>query len=321
MALEFILSGFADELTDQAELRKRWDSEKGGTEDRFKVMQEDLETQISTFKEFGVGAIELRFVGGVNVADFTDSELLYIATQLSDAEMQISALGTPDGKIDVQKDLDEHYKQFRRLVEISEMFNGEGVFDEMALRMFSYYNKGPDSKPKLSTKKHKDGAIEQLGRRVDYVGDRRIKLLLENEFELYGDTAYRSRKLIEEVHSGKVRAIDDASNFIHTARESGHRDIDMKRAHRQIAPYVDYVHIKDMDIETGKQTIPGKGSGEIEYLLGTLDRRKSGKMYLSMEPHLGEARVSSGVTPKEKYAEAVAAMKDMIKRVYAKRAA
>jgi sugar phosphate isomerase/epimerase len=315
MALEYVLTGFA-ELTDQAVLKRRW-KEQG--EDRFQVMKEDLETQISTFKEFGISAIELRNVGGVNVADFSDSELYYVASKLGENEMNISGLGTPDGKIDIQGDLDGHYKQFERLVIIAGKFKEEGVFDEPRLRIFSYYNKGADGAGALTTARWKEKSLEQVRKREEYARIRGVKISLENEFELFGDTAAKCVSLYKAVNSQDFELIDDASNFIHTARSQKRQNIDMKRAHRRMANAIGYVHIKDMDIETGDQTLPGEGSGEIEYLLGLLDRKKSGKMYLSMEPHLGEARVSAGVTPKEKYRQALEAMRSMISRVYAAR--
>ena len=307
MTLEFELTGFADELTDQAVLKKGWQA--GGN--RLEVIKSDLETQINAFKEFEIPAIELRNVGGVNVAELADEEALYIAEELKSNGFKISALGSPDGKIDIQDDLDSHYKQFKRIVQLAGIFQEARVFPEKYIRIFSYYNNG---KPQLSQVKHMNIAIAELGKRVRYARQHMVTLLHENESGIYGTTPERCKELLDGVNPPYLKAIFDPANFVHHMAATREK-VDILKAVKVLEHSIVYVHNKDWVIKEDKAVIPGKGDGKIFDLLLFLSKKKNGTMYLSMEPHLGEARASSGVTPKELYKEAVDATKAIIKRV------
>lgn len=111
--------------------------------------------------------------------------------------------------------------------------------------------------------------------------------------------------------------VNDPSNFVHTARHGEElKDTNMRLVHDRLMPYVKHIHIKDMNAD-GKQVLPGEGVGEIEYMLGEIyKKRPDGKIFVTMEPHLGQANQNDGVTPFEKYKEAVNAMRTIIRRVY-----
>lgn len=189
MSLEFVLSGFADELRDQKVERARWDKSEGGVEDRYSVFQQDLEYQIKCFKEMDIRFIELRQVGGVGIGEMNNQEKEYIANRFKETGMQISALGTGDGKVNISDDMAAHYAKFQGLVDTANWFKSQGVFDDPALRIFSYYNKGDK---KYTKDAWGQSAVAELRKRAQYASQKGVKLWLENEFLLYGDTAIDS---------------------------------------------------------------------------------------------------------------------------------
>ena len=64
----------------------------------------NLNEQISALKQNGISLIELRSVGGKNVLDFTNEEVLEFKKQLDDNGITVWSIGSPLGKVDISGD-------------------------------------------------------------------------------------------------------------------------------------------------------------------------------------------------------------------------
>lgn len=98
-----------------------------------------------------------------------------------------------------------------------------------------------------------------------------IILCHENEKEIYGDIADRCA----EIHKNfpDMKAVFDFANFIQCNQ-------DTKAAWEILAPYVEYIHVKDA-LSDGTVVPAGNGVGNIPYIL----QNYRGKV-LTVEPHL-----------------------------------
>ena len=79
-SIDWTLSGFGDEI------------------------DPDPETQIAVLQALGARHVEVRSAWGVNVVDLDDAQLSALVKRLSGADMAVSAVAAPIGKVDVDED-------------------------------------------------------------------------------------------------------------------------------------------------------------------------------------------------------------------------
>lgn len=144
--------------------------------------------------------------------------------------------------------------------------------------------------------------MEELTKRAEVVG---VTLLHENEKHIYGDTPERCVDIHTACPSLALRAAFDPANFVQCHVEP------FTRAWPLLAPYVEYVHIKDARFADGFVTPAGEGDGDVGALLATLrDREYTG--FLSLEPHLASADAFSGFSGPARFKAAAQALKALL---------
>lgn len=263
----FILSAFGDEISP------------------------DLSEQVEVLKAHAIFAIELRSIGGKPIVRHTDQEIQEVAKFLKVAGIQVSAIGSPIGKISIEDDFGPHLSLFRRTVEIAQ------TFETQFIRMFSFYIPA-DADPA-------DYRAEVLSRWQQFVAavsGTGLTLLHENEKGIYGDTAERCLDLLDSLHSPQTGATFDPANFVQCSDET------YPHAFQRLHRHIRYMHIKDALYLDGSVVPAGLGDGHLREILGTLFQEGfSG--FLSIEPHLQESLPGGGP---EKFAIAANALKDVL---------
>lgn len=63
-----------------------------------------IDGQIKAMLENGVSGLEIRNVDNVNVSDISDMKAKEVRKKLDDAGLKIFTIGSPIGKIDIEKD-------------------------------------------------------------------------------------------------------------------------------------------------------------------------------------------------------------------------
>ena len=105
-----------------------------------------------------------------------------------------------------------------------------------------------------------------------------IQLCHENEARIYGRRPEEALELQEQLPD--LKAIFDPANYIM-------ENADITWAIDRIAPYLEYLHIKDACLEDHKIVPAGYGDGKIvEVLEKAAAARGSKDTYLTVEPHL-----------------------------------
>ena len=109
MSGKFTLSGFSDEIT------------------------KDIDGQFAGLNKLGIQYFEPRSIGEKNIIKLTDAETENLRERMTKAQIQVSSIGSPIGKIKITDDFEAHFEEFKRTVQIAKML------DCRYIRMFSFF--------------------------------------------------------------------------------------------------------------------------------------------------------------------------------------
>lgn len=219
--------------------------------------------QIQALTENAIPYLEIRGVDGTNIADLPREKALQFKSELDAAGIKVWSIGSPAGKTNIHEDFDKALEQFRRLLDMAE------IFEAKRIRLFSFYGI--------------DGSDEYFGevcRRLnvfcDLCDEKGIIPCHENEKGIYGDIAPRCLAIHKAVP--RLKAVFDPANFIQCGQ-------DVMEAWNMLAPYVEYSHIKDAATD-GHIVPPGDGIGCLAEYLPLFAAQ--GCEVVTLEPHLAQ---------------------------------
>src|SRR6266403_618768 len=144
------------------------------------------QTQIDVLKSCGVRHIELRSILKTNVLDLTDLQVAELKSLLQKHGFRLSAIGSPIGKIKIDGPFEPHLKRFQRAIELSKVFGTPNI------RIFSYYL--PDGG---EWSDHRDEVMRRMGEELRLAAKAGVRLIHENEHNIYGDDPVRVKDLME----------------------------------------------------------------------------------------------------------------------------
>ena len=264
MSIEYKLTGFADEIAG------------------------DLTTQIEILHKLGMNFVEMRGVDGNTVVFHNDEKVKEIRKRLDDANIRLSAVGSPFGKIGIDQSFEKHFEEFKRGIDIAHMLDCRNI------RMFSFYipeDKLPDTHyestdkaltreeiRKYNLKYYEDAVMERIGQFVDHAKENDAVLLHENEKGIYGELAPECRKLMDNFYGEHFRAIFDFANFVQAQQ-------DTVEAYELLKDFICYIHVKDAKLADGSVVPAGYGDGRVAEILKKLFENGFNG-FLSLEPHL-----------------------------------
>ena len=219
-----------------------------------------MDEQIAAMQENGVTGLEIRGVDGENISNISNEKAKEVKKRLDDAGLAVWSLGSPYGKVGIEEDFGPHLDRFCRGLELAEILQTKHI------RLFSFFI--PKEKDPAI---FRDAVMERLAKFVEKAQGSGVMLCHENEKGIYGDIASRCA----DIHAAlpEIRAVFDPANYIQCKQPT-------KPAWEMLAPYVEYMHIKDA-LADGEVVPAGKGIGELPYLLSQF----KGSV-VSVEPHL-----------------------------------
>ncbi len=243
MLKQTMISGFADEI------------------------DSSFDVQLRVLKELGQDYLELRGADGIGVADFTDEKAKELKEKMKAAGIQVSAIGSPIGKIGILDDFAPHFEKFKRIVALAHFF------ETSYIRMFSFYL--PDeNKPE----DYRDEVFNRLKQMISYAEKENVVLLHENEKGIYGAMAAQCKDMFTNLYGDHFQCIFDFANFIQCKQET-------ISAYELLRPYIAYFHVKDALWESGEVVLPGTGDGKISEIFNMAEENCFNG-FLSLEPHL-----------------------------------
>ncbi|WP_028265683.1 sugar phosphate isomerase/epimerase family protein [Arthrobacter sp. MA-N2] len=251
-AVEWELSGFGDEIDD------------------------DPKIQIAVMQALGAKHIEVRSAWGTNIVDLDDAQLSELKSLLDAAEMKVSAIASPIGKVDVSLPVEHEVERLRRAV------NAAQLLESRYIRIFSFYY-GED----VAVESIRDAVIERMRALAHVAEQSGVVLLHENEKDIYGDIPERVLDIIETVSSPALKVAWDAANFV----QVGVKPFD--DAYAKLRPHLEYLQVKDALFSDATVVPAGEGDGD---LLRTVEALKADGYagFASLEPHLAGAHGLGG---------------------------
>lgn len=258
----------------------------------------DIDEQIQVCRANGVTHFELRSVGGVNVLDLRGEQRDTVRQKLRDAGIGVACIGSPIGKVAIDKPWNEHFDRFKVAVEQAQFF------DATMIRLFSYYPAGGEGKGDVSI--HREEVLRRFSEKVNFIRDLPLTLVHENEKGIYGDIGRRCLDLMQAINSPKLRTAFDFANFV----QCGEKPLDNWA---MLKPYTSHIHVKDALLAGGKVVPAGQGDGQLEPIL--VDAYRGGyRGFVSLEPHLRVAGHSHGETGADLFKVAADALKAILSR-------
>ncbi len=223
-----------------------------------------IDGQIKAMLENGVSGLEMRNVDDINVSDISPEKAKEVRQKLDGAGLITWSIGSPIGKIDIEKDdFGAEKEKLKRTLETADILGAKNI------RLFSFYI--PDGK---STDGYKNEVISRLGEFLDIAKDSGIDLCHENEKGIYGAKA----KECLEIHRAlpEMKGIFDPANFVQCGQ-------DTLEAWDMLGKYIKYMHIKDA-LWDGRVVPAGKGDGNVEKIVSKFI--SNGGRDFTIEPHL-----------------------------------
>lgn len=254
----------------------------------------DLNEQLDVLQSEGIRHLEFRGVWGTNVLRLSDAQIDQVGAELRRRNMGVSSIGSPIGKIKISDDFEPHLRDFRRALELARRL--EAPF----IRIFSFFVEDPVAS--------RDEVMRRMFALASEAEGQGVTLVHENEKQIYGDVPSRCLDILQTVDRPVLRAAWDPANFVQCGVQPHTQGWDL------LAPFVVYVHVKDVKRDTGQVVPFGQGDGEVERTMRVLrDRGFDG--FLSLEPHLKAGDTFSGFSGPDLFRVAAAALKEMLARL------
>ena len=251
-SIDWALSGFGDEI------------------------DPDPETQIAVLQALGARHVEVRSAWGVNVVDLDDAQLSALVKRLSGADMAVSAVASPIGKVDVDEDPESEVVRLERVIRVAR------ALQTPYIRIFSFFIEGRS--PEIA----RDAVLTRMARLAETAARQGVILLHENEKGIYGDTPERVLDIVESVGSPALRVAWDSANFVQVGVARPHDS-----GFALLRPHLEYLQVKDALAATGEVVPAGQGDGQVALTIQAL-AADGYTGFASLEPHLASAHELGG---------------------------
>ena len=257
---------------------------------------DSFEEQLRALERFGIKNLEIRHLNGKNVSVLPPDEVREAKKMLDDSGINVSAIGSPLGKIRLDGDIKTHMETARRI------FESAKILDTRFVRIFSFYP--PDGK---NITEMRGEVLEALERLVVLARTYGVILCHENEAKIYGDTPSREKELLDHF-GGELKCVFDMGNFVLEGVDP------YPEAYELLKKDIAYFHIKDALFQ-GAIVPAGKGEAKIKEILSAHRAYAQEDFFVSLETFAGlNALVGRAFTNPYQYADQKAAFADAVEK-------
>jgi len=253
----------------------------------------DPRVQCAVLSALGARHIEIRSAWGTNIVDLADDGLETLAAAVRDAGMGVSAIASPIGKSELSEPVEFELGRLDRGLRAAEALGSHHI------RLFSFWCHEPDA-----AARGRDEILSRMrtwAQRAERAG---VTLVHENEKHIYGDVPERVLDIVQTVDSPALRLAWDNANFV----QVGVRPVTDGWA--QLAPYVEYLQVKDARLSDGEVVPAGEGDGELRETIANLrDAGYAG--FASLEPHLADVSATGGFSGAAAFGRAARAFRSL----------
>ena len=262
----------------------------------------DFAEQLRILTDLDIRRIDVRAAWGVNCSAFDQRHIAAIQSLCAAHGVEVACMGSPIGKSPIDDPIDIESERLKTIGATARQLGTGNI------RIFSFYPQAHDAAALQQS-------IDRLGILTEIAAEHDLQLLLENEKGVVGDLPGRCLALMQAIDSPHFRFIWDPANFVQCGAAN-----QVDAWWESLHGYIGYIHIKDAKLpadESGEGearsevTVAGAGDGQVAQLLAKL-RNWGYAGVLSLEPHLLEARHSSGFSGADGMAMAVGALRDLM---------
>ncbi len=224
-----------------------------------------IDGQIAAMLRNGLNGLEIRNVDGQSVSAISLEKAREVKEKLDAAQLTVWSIGSPIGKIDIEKDdFDAHMDQLRHTIDVAKILGAENI------RMFSFYIPGG-----RNPANYREEVLRRLHIMADAAEGTGVTLCHENEKGIYGDMADRCLEILQA--EPRIAGVFDPANFVQCGQDTW-------AAWELLGDKIKYMHIKDALFKDGSVVPAGKGDGQVEKILKEF--LANGGECLTVEPHL-----------------------------------
>lgn len=253
--------------------------------------------QVAVLQSLGASAIEVRSAWGTNIVEMSDEQVDALRDLFRERGQTVSAIASPIGKVDVALPVDHEVARLRRAIDAAH------VLETRYIRVFSFYRAAERSAEEV-----RDEVLVRMRALAEVAESEHVVLLHENEKEIYGDVPSRVLDIVESVGSDALRLAWDNANYV----QCGVRPFSDGWA--LLAPYVDYLQVKDAVRATSEVVPAGEGDGELlDTVTALRDAGYSG--YASLEPHLTDFTSLGGFSGPAAFGRAARAFRALTEQI------
>ena len=257
----------------------------------------DFEEQLQVLQRLRIPMIDIRAAWNVNCSMFSEDHVSRINDLCSRFGIKVSCMGSPIGKSPIEDPIDIECERLKRVGDVARKLGTRNI------RIFSFYPVAAVDDAAMSE------SIERLGTLTEIAAANDLQLQLENEKGVVGDLPENCLKIMRAIDSPHLRLIWDPANFVQCGAAE---QVDIWWD--DLSPYIGYIHIKDALLVDKSVTVAGEGDGQVKKLLERL-WESAYEGVLSLEPHLLEARHSSGFSGADGMEAAVTALRGLMAEV------
>ena len=224
-----------------------------------------IDRQIAAMQRNGLQGLEIRNVDGESVAAISLDKAREVRAKMDAAGLKVWSIGSPIGKIDIEKDdFNAHLDTLRHVIEVAKILGAENI------RMFSFYipaGRNPAD--------YRDEVLRRLRITAAAAEGTGVPLCHENEKGIYGDMADRCLEILEA--EPRIAGVFDPANFVQCGQDTW-------EAWKLLGSKIKYMHIKDALFRDSSVVPAGKGDGQVGRILKAF--LENGGECLTVEPHL-----------------------------------
>ncbi|MBR5237038.1 MAG: sugar phosphate isomerase/epimerase [Clostridia bacterium] len=185
MAKNFIITGFADEISS------------------------DIDVQFAHLNRLGIRWFEPRGIDGKNIADLTIDEAKELKRKMDVAGVRASSIGSPIGKISITDPFEPHLAKLCHVLELAK------ILETSFVRVFSFYIPQGDNRATW-----RNEVMARMKKMAEVAEAEGITLLHENEGGIYGDEAKDCRDILDTVNAAALGCVFDPGNFAYYGHEA-----------------------------------------------------------------------------------------------------
>ncbi len=261
----------------------------------------NLDEQIATLQGEGIHHLDLRGVWNINVLDLSDAQISQVKQKLDTHDIGVAAIGSPIGKVAIDSPFEATMQKLERAIQVAH------ALGTAFIRIFSFYLPTNAQGVSSAIDAHRSEVMRGMQIMIERARAANIRLLHENEKDIYGDTIARCVDLMQSCEDEHFRVVFDPANFIQCGQ------VPYPDAYEALHPWLTYVHVKDA-LPDGSVVAAGEGVGRWPDLLRRL-RDDGYNGFLSLEPHLAAAGQFRGFSGPDLFIRASQVLQGMLQQM------